>query len=101
MIEAFSYKLDKLLVNVLKNYHHQFKEELWKIFVWCMSTLSMGLSFLKVVDYEFFNSLICTYYNEIEDTVVADPNVEDSDKLQLRADMMVIVYNVIKSASDE
>jgi uncharacterized protein YcgI (DUF1989 family) len=86
---------------VLTSYHHQFKENIWKIFVWCMNTLSVGLGLLEVAQYDVFNSFVCTYYNEIENTVIADPNVEDADKLRLRADIMAIVHNMTKDASDD
>lgn len=46
--DAFTFKLDKMLGIVLTSYHHQFKENIWKIFVWCMNTLSVGLGLLEV-----------------------------------------------------
>lgn len=45
--------------------------------------------------------IICNYYDEIESTVISDPKIEDADKLRLRADMMDIVHNMNKDASDD
>lgn len=40
---ALATKFDKILAIMMKQYHKQFSPDMWKVLVWVISILSMGL----------------------------------------------------------
>jgi len=100
-VDAFDNHIDKLLGIVLHNYHSQFKEGLWRVLTWCLNVLSLGLQFMKEPCYDVFNCFLCIHFTDIENVVLGDSTVEANDKVLIRSDLMNIVHNIIKDASDE
>jgi hypothetical protein len=69
---------------ILYDYHSQFKEGLWRVFAWCIHTLSIGLQYVKSPNYDTFNAFVFNHFATIEKIVLQNDAVELADKNLVR-----------------
>jgi hypothetical protein len=63
--DAILNRIDVYLGVVLKNYHSQFNESIWRILTWCLSIISMGLQYIKEPVFEVYEQYLKLYFTHV------------------------------------
>lgn len=100
-VDALGRNIDKLLAVIFQNYKAQFSESMFRVLTWCLNVMSLGLKFMKEPCFEVFNCFLCVSFEEICAQILTNPTVDDKDKTSFKQDMMGMIANVIRDASDE